>query len=409
MDLIELPLDKLMVGMSLNCTLRDRNGMLLLAKGLKIESRAQLDSIRSRLKIFAEIDETDEGIRAMMSGLTKLNHAGGAIKDFSKFLNIKQQTAGDVKLTGTLVERWGTVESQLGGLLASISTTTDCQKKLYLLEKFIQNQVIEEGSATHFLLFNRAVTHFSGYSVLHSLLCATLASSLATTFRLAEDERRSLVCAALTMNVAMTRLQDALAIQQLPPSPAQRNEIENHCAAGRQALTDAGVTDTMWLDIVAKHHAPLEGPEALSDWPPTQRATRILQMVDRYTAAMSPRKSRTGRTARDSARSVIVQAGATKHDEVGTALIGMLGMCPPGTYVKLVNGETAVVMRRGVKPGEPWVASVLNRNDEPISIPRLHDTSREGLGIQSGLIASTVRVNLRMDEMLRLIPANKLS
>ena len=163
----------------------------------------------------------------------------------------------------------------------------------------------------------------------------------------------------------------------------------------------------MWLDIVAQHHAPLEGPEALADWPPVQRATKILQMVDRYTAAMSPRKSRTGRTARDSARSVIVQAGVAKHDEVGTALIGMLGVCPPGTYVTLANGETAVVMLRGVKPGEPWVASVLNRNNVPISIPRLHDTSREGLGIQSALIASTVRVTLRMDVMLRLIPKSK--
>jgi hypothetical protein len=53
------------------------------------------------------------------------------------------------------------------------------------------------------------------------------------------------------------------------------------------------------------------------------------------------------------------------------------------------------------------VASVLNRNDEPISTPRLLDTSREGLTIQSALIASTVRVNLRMDMMLRLIPASK--
>lgn len=29
-----------------------------------------------------------------------------------------------------------------------------------------------------------------------------------------------------------------------------------------------------------------------------------------------------------------------------------------GTYVKLMNGETAVVMRRGVKPAEPLVAAV---------------------------------------------------
>jgi HD-GYP domain-containing protein (c-di-GMP phosphodiesterase class II) len=408
MDLIELPLDKLTLGMSLNCTLRDERGVILLAKGHRIETKVQLESIKSRVRVFAEIDETEEGIRAMMSGLSKLNHAGGAIKDFSKYLNVDQGSGSEEALTGNLVERWGAVESKLGGLLASISTTADCQKKLYMLDKYIQSQTKEDSNASQFLLFNRAVTHFSGYSVLHSLLCASLANSLAGSFKLTDDERRSLVCAALTMNVAMTRLQDALALQQAPPTPFQRKDIENHCAAGKQALIDAGVTDTMWLEIVAQHHAPLEGPEALVDWAPVQRATKILQMVDRYTAAMSPRKSRTGRTARDSARSVIVQAGAAKHDEVGTALIGMLGVCPPGTYVKLANGETAVVMRRGVKPGEPWVATVLNRNNVPIAIPRLHDTSREGLAIQSALIASTVRVNLRMDMMLRLIPTNKL-
>jgi HD-GYP domain-containing protein (c-di-GMP phosphodiesterase class II) len=408
MDLIELPLDKLTLGMSLNCTLRDERGVILLAKGHRIETKVQLESIKSRVRVFAEIDETEEGIRAMMSGLSKLNHAGGAIKDFSKYLNVDQGSGSEEALTGNLVERWGAVESKLGGLLASISTTADCQKKLYMLDKYIQSQTKEDSNASQFLLFNRAVTHFSGYSVLHSLLCASLANSLAGSFKLTDDERRSLVCAALTMNVAMTRLQDALALQQAPPTPFQRKDIENHCAAGKQALIDAGVTDTMWLEIVAQHHLPLEGPEALVDWAPVQRATKILQMVDRYTAAMSPRKSRTGRTARDSARSVIVQAGAAKHDEVGTALIGMLGVCPPGTYVKLANGETAVVMRRGVKPGEPWVATVLNRNNVPIAIPRLHDTSREGLAIQSALIASTVRVNLRMDMMLRLIPTNKL-
>ena len=409
MDLIELPLDKLTLGLSLSCTLRDEKGVILLAKGHRIETKVQLENIKSRKKVFAEIDETEEGIRAMMSGLTKLNHAGGAIKDFSKYLNVSQVGAGEEKLTGTLVERWSAVESKLGGLLASIGSTSDCQKKLYLLDKYIQTQTKENSQASQFLLFNRAVTHFSDYSVLHALLCATLANSLAGFFGLLDEERRSLVCAALTMNVAMTRLQDALAVQQAPPSSTQRRDIENHCTAGKQALIEAGVTDTMWLDIVAQHHAPLEGPEALADWPPVQRATKILQMVDRYTAAMSPRKSRTGRTARDSARSVIVQAGAARHDEVGTALIGMLGLCPPGTYVTLANGETAVVMLRGVKPGEPWVASVLNRNNVPISIPRLLDTAREGMKIQSALVASTVKVNLRMDEMLRLIPTSKLT
>jgi HD-GYP domain-containing protein (c-di-GMP phosphodiesterase class II) len=262
----------------------------------------------------------------------------------------------------------------------------------------------ENSSASQFLLFNRAVTHFNGYSVMHSLLCAGLAHLLAPLFALTESERSSLVCAALTMNVAMTRLQDVLATQKSEPTPGQRKEIDGHPAAGRHILHAAEVTDALWLELVQLHHAPLAGPPTLAEWPVVQRMAKILQTVDRYTAGLSPRKSRTGRNARDSVLSVVVKAGALQHDEVGTALVRILGVSPPGTYVRLVNGETAVVVRRGVKPNEPLVASVLNRNNEPIGEPRLHDTSREKLAIQASVVASEVRVNLKLDAMLRLIP-----
>ena len=404
MDLIEIRQNLLLLGMALEFTLRDEKGAVLLAKGHRIETLQQLDGLRSRKKIFVEIDESEEGIRAMMAGITTLNKLGAPIKDFSKHLQLNISDPNSVKLTGPLSERWGEVESKLAGLLASVSSTSDFEAKVQQLDTYIQALLTENSPASQFLLFNRAVTHFSGYSVMHSLLCASLVHLLAPIFALTEEERSSLVCAALTMNVAMTRLQDALALQKMEPNAAQRSEINSHAALGRQTLVDAKVTDEQWLEIVALHHTPLEGPETLADWPPVQRMTKILQTVDRYTAAMSPRKSRSGRSARDSVLSVVMKPGVVKHDEVGTALVRILGVSPAGTYVKLVNGETAVVIRRGIKPGEPLVASVLNRNDEPISEPRLHDTSREKLSIQNTLVASEVRVNLKLEPMLRLIP-----
>lgn len=404
MDLIELPRDKLSLGMSLSYTLRDDSGVVLLAKGHRIETPHQLESIQSRKKIYVEVEESEDGLRILMSGITTLNHLGAPIKDFSRYMNLGQTSQVEEKLTGTLAQRWGDLESKLGGLLASVSTTADFEKKMYLLDQHIKSQTAEDRTASQFLLFNRAVSHFSDYSILHSLLCAALVHSLADVFALSDIERRSMVCAALTMNVGMTHLQNQLALQKAAPTPQQRTVIDHHPVAGRQALQDAGVTDLVWLDIVELHHSTLTGPDALVDWAPVPRMTKILQTVDRYTAAMSPRKSRSGRSARDSVRSVVLQAGAVKHDEVGTALVRILGLSPPGTYVKLANGETAVVIRRGIKPGEPLVASVLNRNDEPIGEPRLHDTAREHLSIQSTLTAATVRVNLKLDAMLRLIP-----
>ncbi len=404
MELIALSVDQLFVGLSLRYTLRDEAGQIMLLKGHRIETPQQLDGIKNRKRIFIEIDQADEGVRAMMAGISALNMAGAPIKDFSKYISVKSTAPLEEKQLGSVLQQWSDVESKLGGLLGSLTTTSDCENRLGLLERQISKLLEQDAAASQFILFNRAVTHYGGYSVLHALLCAALTSLLAETFALSAEQRRSLVCAALTMNVAMMQLQDILALQKNAPSAVQRSVIDAHPAKGKQMLESAGITDQHWLAVVAQHHEPVVGEGGLASWSAVARMTKILQTVDRYTAAMSPRKSRAGRTARDSVRSVVIQAGEAKHDEVGTALVRVLGLCPPGTFVKLASNETAVVLRSGIKPAEPWVAVVLNARDEPISEPRLRDTSKPGFSVQSTLTATAVRVNLNTDLMLRLMP-----
>jgi HD-GYP domain-containing protein (c-di-GMP phosphodiesterase class II) len=413
MDLIELPKSQLQLGMTLKFTIRDENGEALLTKGQRILSFRQLEIIRSRKKIFVEIEESFAGINALNTGISTLNRLDAPIKDFSKHLRVDAALAeldalasqqAEEKLSGSLPERWGTMESKLGGLLASVATTENFESRIRALDQHIQDMLLEDATGTQLILFNRAVSDFSNYSVTHALLCAALVRMLAPIFKLSEKERSSLVCAALTMNIAMTRLQNALTTQTNVLSASQRQEIANHSTAGVQLLSNALVSDSMWLEVVSMHHAPLSGPEGLVDWSPVPRMTKILQVVDRYTAAMSPRKSRLSRTARDSALSVVVKTGAAKHDEVGSALIQLLGVYPPGTYVKLAGGETAVVISRGFKPVEPVVASVFNRDNQPIVLPRRSNTTSKESAVVSSLVASEVRINVKIAHLLRLIP-----
>ena len=406
MDLIELPVSELFVGMSLRFTLRDRSGSLLLAKGQKIDTNQQLEGIKSRQHVFVELDRTDEGVRAVMTSFTALNRADAPIKDFSRFFNVQRPSLPAMKPEGSLLLDWGDVESKLGGLLASVASTPDFPDRLQALAASVDRLLTQDSAGSQLVLFNRAVTHFGGYSVLHALLCAVVAHALSEVFALSAQQRQSLVCAALSMNVAMTSVQNELALQKFEPSPSQRRVIDAHAVQGKQMLEHAGVTDRDWLTMVALHHTPLGAStsDSLSDWPVEKRMVKILQTVDRYTAAMSPRKSRSGRTARDSVRAVVMPDGGTQHDVVGAALMRVFGLCPPGTFVKLANGETAVVMRRGAKAAAPWVASVLNRLDQPVAEPSLRDTSREGYAVQSTLVATAVRVTLNMETLLRLMP-----
>jgi hypothetical protein len=177
--------------------------------------------------------------------------------------------------------------------------------------------------------------------------------------------------------------------------------IHSHSANGRMMLSSLNVTDLLWLDIVSMHHDERTDKGQLRLMPPANRLARILRIADRYAAMISPRKSRAGRSATDSVRSIISNSNE-QNDEVGHALVRAVGLCPPGTYVRLDNGEVAVVMRRSAKPNLPHVAIVIDDTGGLVPQPRLHRTADHSPKIQAALAASAVRVRLNHHLVLQL-------
>jgi HD-GYP domain-containing protein (c-di-GMP phosphodiesterase class II) len=410
-DLIAVSPAQLHVGAQLRFTLRDEAGRVLLAKGLRIEDLAALESLQKRKAVFVEYEESDEALKVLMSGLNEATRRDAPLKDIDKLVSFKNPEA-ESTFKGTLPEAWAQIESRLkinlGQLAVGGETGADALQRLATQVDQIRQELFNrDRDAAVFVLLHRAVTGFSGYSALHALLCSCVCHLLAEPLKLTPEEDASLVRAALTMNVTMTTLQDLLAGQKSRPSPQQQAQIDAHPTEAVRLLRAVGVTDPLWLKVILSHHADLPCNLPLAQRSPAERLTRILQVVDRYTAAMSPRISRAGRDAKDAARSAIVQAGAGGHDEVGLALVQVLGLHPAGTFVKLANGETAVVLRRGAKASEPYVASVLNKRDEPIAEPRLHHTASAAVAVAQAVSASTIRVRLNLDAMLKILAFSK--
>ena len=79
-----------------------------------------------------------------------------------------------------------------------------------------------------------------------------------------------------------------------------------------------------------------------------------------------------------------------------------VGLCPPGTYVRLDTNETAVVLRRSGLHNHPFVAIITGPNGELIPIPRLHSTADNKPQIRSALPASAIRARLNHFQILRL-------
>ena len=216
----------------------------------------------------------------------------------------------------------------------------------------------------------------AGYAVAHSLQTAFVTALVAQRMGWSLRERQALVQASLTMNIAMLDLQDTLVRQPTQPTLKQRQEIDSHAERGCALLTDAGVSDPLLLDTVRQHHVTQGGhalPSARTDINPL---ACLVHYADVYLARLSPRATRAALAVNVAARELISSAGSSGNPYV-TAIVEEMGIHPPGTFVKLRNGDIAIVLRRGPAPDRPVISSLLRADGTPYLMTQAVDTNED--------------------------------
>lgn len=298
-----------------------------------------------------------------------------------------------------LTGAWTDLEMQLSRLLRAPTEAGDFVHDLLQIEQHMVALQQTDADGSLYLMLQLAASSNVGYSASHALVCASLCHLVASEMLDDPGLVRSLGRAALTMNIAMTRVQDDLALQSSQPTPAQKRQIDNHTLEGVALLEELGVTDPVWLEIVARHH---DAPELQADEAsPLTLLTRILMATDRYAALISPRETRGGRCITDSGRNVVARRG-NAPDPVGHALLRIVGICPPGTFVRLQDQSVAVVLRRTDQPGTPLVAQVMDPQGNPIPDPPLLRTDAEPHQVEAALVTRSVRVRLNHARLLQM-------
>jgi HD-GYP domain-containing protein (c-di-GMP phosphodiesterase class II) len=290
-------------------------------------------------------------------------------------------------------QRWSDLESDLARLLLHPHADSNFCTRLQTLQQQAHGLLQLDPDASLYWLLQLAASTSIGYSSSHALVCWALSRLVAPSLACSAPQQLSLAHAALTMNIAMTPLQNTLAEQPQEPSAEQRAAIETHAARSAQWLRELGVTDADWLHTVELHHEPQDDLDT---------PTRLLQAVDRYAAQISPRETRAGRCVTDSGRQAVVAHSQGAVNAIGHALLRTVGICPPGSYVRLEDESTAVVLRRTDRPDAPWVAQVLDAAGAALADPTLIDTRLDGCGIAAALVAQTVRVRLNHARLLHL-------
>ena len=222
------------------------------------------------------------------------------------------------------------------------------------------------------------------YSIRHSVDTAIAVHVVGNTLKMKEPELRSVVAAALTMNVSILKLMDDLQAQKEPLTDAQREKIRRHPDDSVKVLREYGVADELWLGAMLSHHEAIDGSgyregRKGDDIP---LAAQLVSLADIYCARISSRDYRPPLRPNAALRALFLDQGKKVRDGLASLFIKAIGVFPPGTPVRLENGEIAVVMRRGESASTPHVASIIGPRGMPLAQPLKRDTSCPTYGVR---------------------------
>jgi hypothetical protein len=347
------------IGEPLKWDIFDMKKQLLLAKGSVIKTAAQLDAL------------LDRGLCVITTELIIKKEVipKSAFDPFWLWTDIRQQLG---RLFVDYVEKRETdhltLVGRMMGLIALIEDITKGDPDVAIFE-----------------LMQMDLTN---YVACHAMQTVFICGLIARRMGLTDEQRHSLCKAAGTMNVSTLELHAVLSTQKEVLTTDQRKQISEHAANAAAHLAARGATDQEWLQAVADHHLDCrsEGANAPS------RLAQIIHGADIYLAKISPRSYRPAKSAAIAAREIMTDKSI--NPQVASIIVKEMGIYPPGTYVKLANGDTAVVLRRGEKAQSPQVCSLSSGSGSAYLEPTRRDTVDPKFAVTGVIPRSKVMVTV---------------
>lgn len=392
------PAEALRLGAPLPFALRDASGALVAARGAVIRTEAQLHTLASR-ELFLDDRDSEALTRALAGKVDTLVRQNALLGQIGQAQPEGAPACAAAPRLRDPIATWGGLHTRASVLLHE-TPGGDFAPRVAALQADALDALDRDTDLALLILIQGTASESRNYSVGHALLVAAVCE-LAARHLVAWPTawREPLRCAALTMNIAMTTLQDTLALQETPPTPAQRALIDSHAALAAQRLRDCGVGDALWLAAVAQHHATRTG--RLAELPEAAQLARLIQRADVFAARLSRRRTRGALSGIAAAKATFLDENR-QSDEAGAAIVKATGIYPPGSYVRLANGEIAVVLRRGRLANEPVVASVMNAAGLPLGEPARRDTRSARHAVAAGVAPQDVRLRLNLERLLSL-------
>ena len=393
MKYVPIPVAMLAVGQPLPVDIWSASGQLLLRKGQPVVSEEHRDKLHAH-----HASSTPADALAWQRSYERMVHEllsqGVDVQEVSRAPMPSEIRESDYVVGKQLNGGWLDLQEVLRGILYQGGLAINPLERLAGIEAKALALLKADVDDSLFCLFQALADTSQGYCATHALLCAAVCELTAQKLALPDLQRAALMKSALVMNIGMARDQDSLTRQQSAPTDWQRKLIQEHPVKSVDILQGFGLDDPDVLDLVRWHHDPgtYQGLESMV------LARHVLAMADSFIAKMAGRKTRVSMSPVKAVKTMVMGAEGIGLG-VGSAMAQAAGFYPPGTYVKLANGETALSVQRGERANTPWIISILDKDGVALGKWVCKETTTPATTIASAVTAENVRVTVNIDKI----------
>lgn len=324
-------LNRVVVGEPLPLDIYDKEQVLLLANGNVVESARQLQLLveRGGLVLLKEVTDPFQVVL----------HAPRA----------------------QLPEVWRSVRQRVTQLLSSVDEP-QLENRMQAALPLVQTLIERDPDLAIFQIIRQSKAERGAYGSLQAMQTSALAMMLANRLGWMGGMIDLAAKCALTMNLSI--------LESMSPVFLQSDQ-RNHPTRSREILQNAGITDPDWLEAVEQHHERPDGsgyPRGITE---VNEASQLVQCVEVFVEGLGRAAGHSAVTATGLLRQMYLEAPKSTFV---AGLIKELGIYPPGSIVRLDNGEIGMVVQRGVTTMAPLVA-VLDPDWSVPPEPRIRDTA----------------------------------
>ena len=233
-------------------------------------------------------------------------------------------------------------------------------------------------AAPNAMLASVHLPHSFSSSLAHAIQCAILCHTLFARQNLPAEERQSVMAAALTSNIGMRGFYEQIQKQETPLSATQRRMIAQHPQKSAKMVHDIGVKNATWLKVILQHHELNDGSGYPSSLTKNQIVigAKALAIAERYSMMISHHSKHDPISIGDALKVFFMEQGEKYEKALCMRFVLELTLFPPGSFVELANGDTAIIVRRNMEqPSQPVVKSVADPLGQLFETPIERDTS----------------------------------